>query len=98
VAVGAAAAAAVRPFDRRALLRTDALTRFQKHQIALSKGLQYINEIRVQEEDLGPVPWGDEPYLPAFGPSAAAAAVNNDPASVPVNDPAEPDPQGGQQV
>lgn len=85
-------------FDRKALLRTDALTRFQKHQFALKNGLQYINEIRANEEDLAPVPWGNEPYLPALGPAAAAAAVNADPSAVPENDPATPAPQGGQQI
>lgn len=85
-------------FDRKALLRTDALTRFQKHQIALKNGLQYINEIRTLEEDLQTVPWGESPYLPALGPAAAAAAVNADPNAVPEGDPATPAPQGGQQV
>jgi HK97 family phage portal protein len=85
-------------FDRNALLRTDALTRYQKHQIALKNGLQYVNEIRTNEEDLGPVPWGDAPYLPALGPAAAAAAVTADPTAVPENDPATPAPQGGQQT
>lgn len=84
-------------FDRKALLQTDALTRFQKHQYALKNGLQFINEIRTDEEDLPVVPWGDEPYLPALGPAAAAAAVTSDPSSVPSDDPATPSPQGGQQ-
>lgn len=85
-------------FDRNALLRTDALTRFQKHQYALKNGLQFINEIRTLEEDMPPVPWGDSPYLPALGPAAAAAAVKDD--SIGPTDPAapEPSPQGGQQV
>lgn len=83
-------------FDRNALLRTDALTRFNKHQVALKNGLSYINEIRTVEEDMAPVPWGDAPYLPALGPAAAAAAVTD---GSPVNDtPADPAPQGGQQV
>jgi len=83
-------------FDRKALLRTDALTRFQKHQVALKNGLQYINEIRTLEEDMQPVPWGDDPYLPALGPAAAAAAVNID--GMQPSQPATPAPQGGQQV
>lgn len=80
-------------FDRDALLRTDALSRFQKHQIALRNGIEVINEIR-DEEHLPPVEWGTEPYLPAMGPSAAAAAEKDDPPP-PGTDPAIP--QGGQQ-
>lgn len=81
--------------NRKALLQTDTLARFMKHQYALKNGLQTINEIRVDEEDLRTVPWGDEPYLPALGPAAAAAAVNADPSAVPENDPAAT-PTGGQ--
>jgi HK97 family phage portal protein len=84
-------------FDRGALLRTDALTRYQKHQMALKNGLSFINEIRTQEEDLAAVPWGNEPYLPALGPAAAAAAVN-DGAAVSDTPAATPAPQGGQQT
>lgn len=83
-------------FDRKALLRTDALTRFQKHAIALKNALQPINEIRTLEEDLEAVPWGDSPYMPALGPAAAAAAVNND--GIDPSEPATPAPQGGQQT
>jgi HK97 family phage portal protein len=60
-------------FNRNALLRTDTLTRFQAYQIALRNGWQVIDDVR-DLEDQPPVPWGAEPYLPAMGPSAAAAA------------------------
>lgn len=82
--------------DRRALLQTDALTRFQRHALALRYGVETINEIRLNSEDLTVVKWGNEPYLPSLGPAAAAAAVNADPSAVPTNDPSNPDPQGGQ--
>jgi HK97 family phage portal protein len=82
-------------YDRTALLRTDALTRFQKHQYALKNGLQFINEIRVNEEDLPVVPWGSDPYLPALGPAAAAAAVTAD--GIQPSTPATVDPNAGDQ-
>lgn len=48
-------------FDRAALLQTDMLTRFQIHEIGLRTGLNYINEVR-RNEDMMPVDWGDAPY------------------------------------
>lgn len=63
--------------DRRELLKADLQTRFLSHQVALRNGFETINEVRL-EEDLPMVDWGDEPYLPAMSPAAAAAAVNTD--------------------
>jgi hypothetical protein len=47
-------------FERKALLRTDILTRFQAHQIALHNQFETVNEVR-DIEDMAPVDWGDEP-------------------------------------
>jgi HK97 family phage portal protein len=47
-------------FNRNALLRTDTLTRYQAHEIALRAKFNVVNEIR-DLEDLPPVPWGDTP-------------------------------------
>ena len=63
-------------FNRKALLRTDTLTRFQAHQIGLKNGFEVINEVR-EVEDMRSVAWGDEPYLPSMGSSAAAASIND---------------------
>lgn len=68
-------------FDRKALLRTDMEARYRANQFALRNAWLTINEVRDQEQLL-PVPWGDEPFLPAMGPTAAAAA-ENDSVSVP---------------
>lgn len=45
--------------ERKALLRTDVLTRFRVHEIAVRNELETVNEIRLIE-DLPPVAWGDE--------------------------------------
>lgn len=63
-------------FNRAALLQTDLKTRFEAHQIALKNGWKVINDVRT-EEAMPHVAWGDEPYLPAMGSSAAAAAEND---------------------
>lgn len=47
-------------FNRGALLRTDLLTRYKAHEIALRAQFKIVNEVR-ELEDMGPVPWGDEP-------------------------------------
>jgi HK97 family phage portal protein len=49
-------------FNRRALVRTDLLTRYRAHAIALRNQFRVINEVR-SEEDWQPVEWGDEPVL-----------------------------------
>lgn len=61
-------------FDRDALLATDAQTRWETNMLALKSGAKTINEVR-SVEGLPDVDWGNEPYLPALGPAAAAAAV-----------------------
>ncbi len=47
-------------FTRAALLRTDLLTRFRAHEIALRNEFEVVNEVRDMEE-LDPVAWGDQP-------------------------------------
>jgi HK97 family phage portal protein len=47
-------------FERKALLRTDILTRFQAHQIALHNQFETVNEVR-EIEDMAPVDWGETP-------------------------------------
>lgn len=47
-------------FNRGALVRTDLLTRYRAHAIALRNQFSVINEVR-ELEDKEPVPWGDEP-------------------------------------
>ena len=60
-------------FNRKQLLQTDALTRFQVAQLALKNAVLTINEVRA-EDGLTMVPWGDEPFLPAMSPAAAGQA------------------------
>ncbi|MFF3128515.1 phage portal protein [Streptomyces sp. NPDC057908] len=47
-------------FNRSALVRTDLLTRYRAHAIALQNRFAVVNEVR-DLEDEGPVPWGDVP-------------------------------------
>lgn len=47
-------------FNRSALARTDLLTRYRAHAIALQNRWEVVNEVR-DLEDLGPVEWGDTP-------------------------------------
>lgn len=56
-------------FNRKGLLRSDLLTRFQAHQIALRNRMETVNEVRA-EEDLPPLDGGDElpPATPAVPP------------------------------
>jgi HK97 family phage portal protein len=53
-------------FNRAALVRTDLLTRYRAHEIALHNRWTTVNDVRAQEEQ-PPVPWGDEPNDPAAG-------------------------------
>jgi HK97 family phage portal protein len=46
--------------DRDALLRSATLARYEAHASALTNRWKTINEIR-DDEDMAPVPWGDEP-------------------------------------
>ncbi|NUO97483.1 MAG: phage portal protein [Nonomuraea sp.] len=47
-------------FNRGALLRTDLLTRYRAHEIALRNEFETVNEVRGLE-DRPPVEWGDQP-------------------------------------
>lgn len=47
-------------FNRGSLLRTDLLTRFRAHEIALRNEWETVNEVR-DLEDRAPVPWGNKP-------------------------------------
>lgn len=60
-------------FDRNGLLRMTADIRWKVHREELQLAAKTINEVRASE-GLGPVPWGDEPYLPSFGETGTAAA------------------------
>lgn len=55
-------------FNRGALLRTDLLTRFRAHEIAVRNKWKVINEVR-GDEDMPPVSWGNEPLDPSPGPT-----------------------------
>ncbi|MEU0181782.1 phage portal protein [Streptomyces sp. NPDC006207] len=56
-------------FNRSALVRTDLLTRFRAHAIALQNQFETVNEVR-NLEDMGPVEWGDKPTAPPPDPAA----------------------------
>jgi len=55
-------------FNRAALVRTDLLTRYRAHAIALRNEFKVINEVRA-DEDWAPVAWGDVPSTTAPGNS-----------------------------
>lgn len=55
-------------FNRSALVRTDLLTRYRAHAIALRNQFKVINEVR-ELEDMAPVEWGDVPSTTAPGNS-----------------------------
>lgn len=50
-------------FNRAALSRTDLLTRYKAHTLALQNEWRTVNEIR-DDEDMRPVAWGNEPTAP----------------------------------
>lgn len=80
-------------FNRKQILQTDVMTRFQAHRLGLITGALTVNEVR-DEEYLPAVEWGDTPYLPAFGPAPAAKEIEALAAKEnPV--PTEPTPQKG---
>jgi phage portal protein BeeE len=54
-------------FNRGALLRTDLLTRYRAHEIALRNEFEVVNEVR-DLEDRKPVAWGDEPTASKTAP------------------------------
>ncbi|GLZ36221.1 hypothetical protein Lesp02_84080 [Lentzea sp. NBRC 105346] len=47
-------------FNRAALVKTDLLTRYRAHEIALRNDFKVVNEVR-DDEDLAPVEWGAKP-------------------------------------
>jgi HK97 family phage portal protein len=61
-------------FDRESLQRTDTKTRYEAFQLALRNGFMVINDVN-RKIGQPPVPWGDEPYLPAMGAPAAAMEI-----------------------
>lgn len=64
-------------FDTSVLVRLAPQDRWLVNKTKLTTGAGFINEIRA-EEDLPPVEWGDEPYMPGMGPAAAGKAVEVD--------------------
>ena len=52
-------------FNRDALVKTDLLTRFQAHQLALQNRFKTVNDVRA-DEDMPRVAWGDEPNFTTY--------------------------------
>ena len=52
-------------FNRDALVKTDLLTRFQAHQLALQNRFKTVNDVRA-DEDMPRVAWGDEPNYTTY--------------------------------
>jgi HK97 family phage portal protein len=50
-------------YNRAALLRTDLLTRYRAHALALRNQFKTVDEVR-DDEELQPVPWGAAPLAP----------------------------------
>lgn len=67
-------------FNRGALLRTDLLTRFQAHAIALQNRFKVVNEVRA-DEDMTPVAWGAEPSPTAPPPAQIKPGSGGAPSS-----------------
>lgn len=61
--------------NRNALLQMTTSERFAAYALALKNGWEVINEVRAKE-DQPPVPWGNEPYIPAPEPAAPATDPN----------------------
>jgi HK97 family phage portal protein len=55
-------------FNRAALVRTDLLTRYKAHVLALQNQFKTVDEVR-DDEDMAPVPWGSTPTAPALSPA-----------------------------
>jgi HK97 family phage portal protein len=55
-------------FNRSSLVRTDLLTRFKAHAIALQNQFETVNEVR-DHEDMAPVEWGSKPTAPPPSPA-----------------------------
>lgn len=64
--------------NRDAMLESTTLTRYQVHASALTNRWKVVNEVR-NDEDLPPVPWGDEPNTPTAAAPAAAPADGGKP-------------------
>lgn len=68
--------------NRKALLESTTLQRFQVHQIALQNAIETVNEVRDIEE-MQPVAWGDEPLM-----------LQDKPSDPPTEEPAPPPKTG----
>lgn len=55
-------------FNRAALVRTDLLTRYKAHVLALQNRFKTVDEVR-GDEDMAPVPWGSVPNTPPLPPA-----------------------------
>lgn len=64
-------------FDRNKMLRMTPNDRAEVNRLDLLMAKNTVNEIRA-DDDLPPVEWGDQPFLPAFGPAAAAAQIKGE--------------------
>jgi HK97 family phage portal protein len=63
-------------FNRKALVKSDLITRYQAHQIALQNQFATPNEVR-ELEDMPPLPGGDKVIAPK--PAAPAVKVDSNP-------------------
>lgn len=95
-ALGMSAGIEVR-FDLSDMFRMEADVRFANHAIALNSGFKSINEVR-WDEDMLPVPGGDEPrvqmqYVPLSQANALVPPVPAPPAPAPAPTPPEPTKQ-----
>jgi len=63
-------------FSVDGLLRGDAVSRAQAHQLHVNMRARTPNEVRALE-DMNPVPWGDEPAMPQGAPAPLAAPPRN---------------------
>jgi len=82
-------------FDMAPLFRMETDVRYSSHQIALNAGFKSINEVR-NEEDLPPVPGGDEPrvqaqYIPLSKATGDGVHIPGQPTPAPAPAPAEDD-------
>ncbi len=64
--------------DRDALLETSTMQRYLAHQSALQNGWRTVNEVRA-DEDMTPVPWGDEPLALSTSTPAPEPAPTDEP-------------------
>lgn len=64
-------------FDTSVLVRMAGTDRWLMNKNKLMTGAATINEVRA-DDDMPPVAWGYEPYMPGMGPAAAGKAVEVD--------------------